>query len=719
MRKISALCAFILILCSIITQAQLNWTKDGNSYLTLESGSIVKITLPSMTKTTIVDQQWLVNPNNQTPFRLTRFQFSDDYNSLLFLTDGSSKYHNTYSKSWVLNIPTKKITEVGKGLDKEKFLNSKLSPDGTKVAFVYLHNIYVHDITTDKITQITKDGNEKLLNGYFDYNYSEEMFCTDGIRWSPDSKQLAFWQNDVSKIGTYYMVNNTDHVYPQLIPILFSKPGTDIAEARVGVANLDNASIQWMNIPGAPNAHYLSRMDWKPAGNELIVQQINRAQNHSKLWLTNAVSGSSKLLFEERDAAWIDVQAFWMRGKHSFDWIDNGKSLIWPSEKDGWRHLYKIDSDGTETLITKGNFDISNFNGYDEKNKWFYFTASPENATQRYLYRTKIDKNPKNERLSPANLAGTHSYDISPNGAWARHSFSSHQYSSQPEFLKFPDNKAINPDATIEKTLVKTATADQTSFFKVTTSDGIEIDGWMVKPKNFDPAKKYPVVFTTYSEPFSTTVNDVAGTGARGGFFNIEDGYIYISVEGRGAPALKGREWRKSIYKNLGWINANDQAMAAKEIIKWPFIDASRVAVFGSSGGGSTTLHLLFRYPEIYQTGLASAGVPSHYVYNSIYSERYLGLLPENKEAYEKGSALNYAKNLKGNLLIMHGTGDHNVHYQGEEMLINELVKHKKQFTIVPYPNRGHGISEGEGTRDHRNELMTNFLKLHCPPGGR
>jgi dipeptidyl-peptidase-4 len=258
-------------------------------------------------------------------------------------------------------------------------------------------------------------------------------------------------------------------------------------------------------------------------------------------------------------------------------------------------------------------------------------------------------------------------------------------------------------------------------FFKITTKDGIEMDGWMVKPDNFDPKKRYPVVFYVYGEPASQTVVDRYGTGFNRLYAGSmqKDGYIYMSVEGRGAPAPKGREWRKSIYHNIGDINIRDQAMAAKEILKWDYVDKDRIAVWGWSGGGSTTLNLLMQYPDIYQTGISIAAVDNQLNYDNIYQERYMGLLPEDKHYFVDNSPIAHAKNLEGNLLLVHGTGDDNVHYNGAEQMVNELVKYNKTFQLMSYPNRSHSISEGAGTTKHLTSTYTKFLKENCPPGGR
>jgi dipeptidyl-peptidase-4 len=258
-------------------------------------------------------------------------------------------------------------------------------------------------------------------------------------------------------------------------------------------------------------------------------------------------------------------------------------------------------------------------------------------------------------------------------------------------------------------------------FFKITTADGVEMDAWRVMPAHFNPAKKYPVVFYVYTEPWGQNVIDQYNIGDNSLYEGdmSKDGYIYISIDNRGTPVPKGRDWRKSIYRNIGVVNIRDQAMAAREILKWHYVDTSRIAVWGWSGGGSATLNLMFQYPEIYKTGIAIAAVGNQLTYDNIYQERYMGLPQENREDFIKGSPITYAKNLRGNLLYIHGTGDDNVHYNNSEMLVNELVRNKKLFQLMAYPNRSHGIYEGEGTSEHLSLLYTQFLKKHCEPGPR
>lgn len=729
----------ILFLFPVLAHAQLSWNKDGNSYTQAENNSIVQITLPAFTKTTLVTAEQLAPLGLPSRDQAEgaggrggrgggrgfgggelRYQLSEDQQKVLLFTNAKRLYHNTFYSCQVFDRKTSQLTQIGKGLPPSSLLNAKLSPDGSKVGYVYDNNIYTQDLTSGTTTRLTTNGSDKMLNGWFDYAYSEELYCIDGFRWSPDSKQIAYWQMDLSKVGIFYMINNTDSIYPKIIAIPFSKVGEPIAQARIGVITVASKAIKMMNIDGDPSSHYIDRMEWTPDGKNIILQQLNRAQNNSKLILCDPASGSSKEIYNETDEAWIDIKPFWSRGGAiGWDWIEGGKAFIWASEKDGWRHLYRIGLDGKETLLTTGQYDVTSINGWDEKKGILYFGASPDNATQRYLYRTSLTKPGAATRVSPADQPGTHNYNFSPNGQWAQHSFSSHLIQPASEWLSMPDNKPIGAEGGIAGRLTPNPAGAHTTFFQLTTADGIKMDGWVVKPANFDSTKKYPVIFYTYSEPAGASVSDAAGAGGRGGFFNVDDGYIFVSVEGRGTPVPKGRAWRKAIYKSVGWINVNDQAAAAREVLKWPFIDPTRVAVFGSSGGGSTTQNLLFRYPDIYKVGLASAGVPNQLIYNTIYEERFMGVLPENRDVYLKCNPLTYAKNLQGHLLIMHGTGDHNVNYQGEEMLLNELIKYNKIFTFMPYPNRTHGITEGEGTVRHKTTIMADFLKTWCPPGGR
>jgi dipeptidyl-peptidase-4 len=694
----------------------LQWAKDGYHYYRLQGGNIVELDIRDASKTNTLVTAAMLTPAGQPALSPRRFAFSDDGQKVLLNTNTKRVWrYDTRGDYWVYDLQAKTLKKLGKGKPDASLMFAKFSPDGSKVAYVSEHNIYLENLATNTIKPLTKDGTKKLINGTFDWAYEEEFDCRDGFRWSPDGRNIAYWQIDASKIKNYLMLNTTDSTYSFTVPVEYPVAGEDPSSCKVGVVDVATAKTRWMNVPGNPIQHYIPRMEWANNANEIMLLQLNRPQNESKIFIGNISNGTTHILHQETDKAWVDV-----RDADGWTWIDHNKKFIWLSEKDGWNHIYTIDRDGKEQLITKGDYDVINIDLVDEAGGVIYFTASPENATQKYLYSVKLNGSGKAVRVSPADQPGTHSYAISPNGKIAQHTFSNSYTPYASELISLPDHKHIS-GSEIKVDLANKAKGPE--FFKVKTVDGIEMDGWMVKPTNFDPSKKYPVVFMVYGEPASATAPDSYGVGRNGEYVGnmANDGYIYMSLDNRGAPVPKGREWRKSIYKNIGIINVRDQAMAAKEIIKWPFVDSSRVAVWGWSGGGSSTLNLMFQYPDIYKTGIAVAAVGWQLSYDNIYQERYMGVPTDaaGREPFIKGSPVTYAKNLRGNLLYVHGTGDDNVHYQNAELLINELIKYNKQFQVMPYPNRTHGISEGAGTSLHLRTLYTKYLKEHCPPGGR
>ncbi|MCF8273958.1 MAG: S9 family peptidase [Flavobacteriaceae bacterium] len=724
---------FIFILFVIVSfqaysqRGGFKWSNDGNSYYKIENKDIVQYTLPSNTPKVLISKEKLTPNGRQNPLEVSYFTFSNDEQKVLLFTNTKRVWRiNTKGDYWVLDVKTGSLQQVGKTMPESSLMFAKMSPDGKKIAYVSENNIYVEDLSTSEVKALTVDGLTTLINGTFDWAYEEEFACRDGFRWSPDSKSIAYWQIDASDIKKFYMINNTDAIYSQPIPLEYPKVGEKPSLCKVGVVTIDDAKTTWMDIPGDLRENYLVRMEFIPSTKKLLIQQLNRKQNHSKLYIAEPNTGISKVIQEETDNAWVDIyqagNKYTIDFTNDFIWLNGGKNILWTSEKDGWRHVYNVSLEGKkEQLITKGTYDFIDLIHIDIKKGNVYFMASPNNATQSYLYKTSLSGNGKLELLSPKTLEGTHGYNVSPTGTYAIHTFSNHFTRPSKEFISFATQKPLNTNESIEANLSNLQEVPKVEFFKVTTVDGVEMDGWMVKPTNFDATKKYPVVFYVYTEPAATTVTDSYGVGRNWNYNGsmADDGYIYISLDNRGTPAPKGRQWRKSIYRNIGKVNIQDQAMAAKEILKWNFVDPNRIAVWGHSGGGSATLNLMFKYPEIYKTGISLAAVGNQLTYDNIYQERYMGLPQENLEDFVNGSPITYAKNLVGNLLYIHGTGDDNVHYQNAEMLINELVKYNKQFQFMPYPNRTHGIREGEGTSEHLRTLFTNYLKTYCPPGAR
>jgi dipeptidyl-peptidase-4 len=485
--------------------------------------------------------------------------------------------------------------------------------------------------------------------------------------------------------------------------------GTANSAVKVGVISASGGTTKWFAVPGDPRNNYIARMDYIPGSDEVMIQQLNRLQNTNTVWVGNTKTMGLKNILTDKDDVFLDIH-------DNIVWLDNTKAFTWTSEKDGWLHLYKVARDGKQMqLITKGNFDVVNINCIDPAGGYVYYIASPQNFTQRYLYRSRLDGNGEAERVSPMNMAGQHSYQISANAAFAIHSFENATTPRRISLIDLSTHKEIKllEDNAALKNKMNELGLHPKEFIKVDIGD-VVLDAWMIKPKNFDAKKKYPIIFHVYGEPAGSTVQDNWGTGDNlwHQYLANELGCIVMSIDNRGTRVPRGRDFRKSIYRQIGLLAADDQAAAAKKIFTmFPFIDAAHTGIWGWSGGGQMSLHCIFRHGDVFKTAIAVSFVSLQTLYDNIYQERYMGLPDDNKEGYREGSPLTHAKKLQGNLLIMHGTGDDNVHYQNFEMLVNELIKNNKLFSMMSYPMRDHGINQGENTTLHLRRTMEQYRK--------
>lgn len=709
------------------------WNESETGYFTIKDNNIVLVSTRGKEDKVILSSSQVNN------LEIESFSFSQSKNKILIFTQSVKVWrYNTRGDYWVYDFKKNEIQKLGRNMSGSSLMFAKFSPNERFVAYVSKEksesgirnsstsvNIYLESLDDRTIKKLTSsNGTKKLINGTFDWVYEEEFGCRDGFIFNEDGTRIAFWQIDANQVRDFYMINNTDSIYSYTIPVEYPKVGEDLTPARIGVINLTNEEITWMKIPGEENKFYLPRMTWMPGRNDLMIQQLNRKQNHSKIYIANANNGSTELLMEEKDETWVDLRSSWpYQVQAGWKFINNGKEFLYTTEKDGWSHIYRFDiTNKTEYLVTKGNYDVVKPLAYDEKNESVYFIASPENPTERYLYKTSAKGDGKLIRVTPDVLEGSHNYQISTKAKYAFHSFSNYFTRPMQAIVSLPNHKFINENQNmIEKYDLEKKKDHPLEFFEITTVDDVTMEGWIVKPKNLDKNKKYPVLFYFYSEPAGQTGVNRYGAGNNGLYDgNLgEDGYVYVTFDGRGTPSPKGRAWRKAIYRNIGRINVRDMAMGAKAVFeKYEFIDTSRVAVHGWSGGGTATLNCLFQYPEIFHTGIAVAAVANQLTYDNIYQERYMGDPKESYQDYVDGSPIKYAKNLEGNLLYIHGTGDDNVHYQNAEMLANELIKHKKIFYMLSYPNRSHGIREDDAY-PHVRLMFTDFLRKNCPPGGR
>lgn len=700
----------------------MNWLKDGERYSRLEQNKeeggmdVVAYRAKDNAREVIIPSAMFTDKSTGKKIGMGRLSWSNDNDKVLIFNNTKRVWrYDTRGDYWVLSLHDGNLRQLGKGLPESSMMFAKFSPDGTRVAYVSNNNIYVEDINTGKITRLTDDGSQTIVNGTFDWVYEEEFSCRDGFRWSPDGKYIAYWQSDTEGTGVFDIINNVDSIYASILHFPYPKAGTSNSAVKVGYVPAEGGTTTWINIPGDARNNYIPRMEFIPESNELFIQQLNREQNTNKVWIARIGNATPENIFTDKDAAWLDTN-------DNILWLKNNRYFTWESERSGWRHLYRISRDGKEIVpVTQGDFDYIEPVGSDLQKGLVYFIASPDNYTQRYLYSANLFGKGEVKRLSPENQPGQHRYNMSPTGKWAVHTYSNSVTPPIIDMVSFPKNQSVRmiEDNAKAKEQYNALGLNPKEFVKAKSGD-LELDVCMIKPIGFDPSKKYPVIIEVYGEPAGSTVQDVWGGGDLWTQYMVNQGYIYVSIENRGANAPRGREWRKCIYGEVGTFASEDQARGIQDLAKqFSFIDPTRIGITGWSGGGSQTLNCMFRYPEIFHTGIAIAFVADQRLYDTIYQERYMNTPQNNPEGYRKGSPISYTEGLKGNLLLIHGTGDDNVHYQNCEMLVNELVKRGKIFSQISYPMRSHGIYEREGTTLHLRKSMADYWLKHLPAGGK
>ncbi len=673
---------------------------------------IVEYDPATLERSILVSLKQLTPKGSDKALVVDGYQWSKNKNLLLIYTNAKYVWRDkTRGEYWVLNLKDGDLWKLGvEPSEASQMMFGKFSPDSSKFAYVYQNNIHVQDLTSRKIKAVTTDASESIINGLFDWVYEEEFGIQDGFRWSPDSQRIAYWQFDTHAAQNFFIINNTDTLYPKVTAIPYPKVGEENSAARIGIVPIESTKTLWVTLPGKPKDMYVPRMDWADNSKQILIQQMNRKQDTNTIYYADVATGDISQVFIEKEDTYIELV-------DDPIWFENSDTFLWQSERDGWKHIYRISRDGKSiTDLTAGEFDVTEFVSVDEVNNWLYFIASPENPTQRYLFRIHLDGSGQMEQVTPNELAGTNSYKVSADSKWAIHTYSSFLKPPVYSMISLPDHKVhhvLEDNAELASKISKLAQGEH-EFYSVESQDGLRLDGYMIRPPDFDKKKQYPIINFVYGEPAGQIVKDMWNTRNMWHLLMTQKGFIVSSIDNRGTPSPRGRDWRRSVYGNIGPLGARDQSDALKAICKrWQYIDCTNVGVWGHSGGGSMTLNLLFRYPMQYQVGVSIAPVPDQRLYDSIYQERYSGLLSDFGDNYLSASPITHAQHLKGKLLLIHGTGDDNVHYQGTERLVNELVKHNRQFDFMAYPNRRHGIVEGEGTSLHLSTLKTNYFIEH------
>ena len=713
---------------------EVRWQPDGAAYTVVERSqqprgfAIVKYDAASGAREVMVGAAALTPPGDTVGLTIENYVWSPDQSKVLIFTNSEAVWRtNSRGDFWVLDRASGRLRKLGGPTARPSTLMfAKFSPDGRRVGYVREFNLYVEDLATGRITALTRGGSRQIINGTFDWVYEEELmdYWADGWRWSPDGRSIAYWQLDANGVRDWVMLNTTDSTYSFTIPVQYPKAGSTNSAARIGVVSAAGGATRWMQVPGDPRNNYIVRMQWAPSGSAVLIQQLNRLQNHLTLYAATPATGAVRVVTEESNPrGWVDADT---SGPAAF--LAGGTSIVWMSERTGWRHWYAQPLEGgAARAITQGAFDARSRLLVDTAGGWFYYDASPENGAQHYLFRMRLDGSGQPERLSPADQPGWHDYVISPNARYAIHRYSRFGVPPITDLVTLPDHRVVRSlvDNAPLRQAVSALRRGTSEFFQVDAAPGIRLGGWMIRPPDFDSTRRYPMLLFEYGGPLpdiqNSTVVDRWGPLGSGGsylWFTMlaQQGYIVASLEDRG-EGMRGRDWRQATYGQLGVLESDDYANGVRAMEhRWSYIDSSRVGIYGHSYGGFMALNCILRYPDVFSTAISVAPVSNWRFYDTIYTEHYMGLPQDNTAGYERGSPITYAANLRGNLLLVHGTGDDNVHIQNTEAMINALVSAGRQFTLMEYPNRNHGIASNGAAR-HRFELFTRFLNDKMPPG--
>ncbi len=691
------------------------WYPDGSAYTVLERNpkgngvELVKYEIVTGKRTILAGLSQLIPSEQQKPLVIENYAVPPDGGSILIQTNSRSDEEGARLVDyWLLKPKDGQLLEIASGAD---LIDVKqcFSPDSRKIFFRMKENLYVYDIDSGRRISLTSDGvASKISNG--------------NAVWSPDGNYIAYIQSDSSKVLLRPVLLPVDPTYPKVRYVRFARVGTPIPRLRLGVVKAEGGETLWLKIGEENEEFYLRELKWLKNSRELCVEKLSRSRDYREFLVAEVTGGKVERVYGESDPAWVDASYGTNAG---LSWIDNDRSFIVISEKEGWRRAYKLsrNKNSKEIPLTPSGVDIISRVGLDEKRGWFYYLASPDNATQSYLYRVSLDGKAKPQRVTPAVQGGVHSYILSPDGRYAFHSSSTFDTPPVTELIQLPEHKTtrVLEDNGQLRARLEAMKLKPVEFLPIAIGDGVVMDAWMIKPSDFNPEKKYPVFVWVYGEPHSQTVLD-QWQGARGMFHRViaDIGYLVVSIDNRGTPAPKGAAWRRAIFGSLGPLSTKEQAAALRELgRKLSYVDLSRVGIWGWSGGGSNTLNAMFREPDLYKVGIAVAPKPQPHLYNAWFQEIYMRTPEENPEGYKQSAPINFAEGLKGHLLIVHGSGETNTHIQITEGLVDRLIALGKQFDYMVYPNRDHGLREGEGTTLHLYMLIARYLITHLPPGPR
>jgi dipeptidyl-peptidase-4 len=680
--------------------SELQWFNSGNKFSFIisnrESGStdICEYDISTGNERVIVSGNDLKINTDDKPFRISNYKWSPDDNLILFTGKLPARSLKTGGAFYLFDLRNMKFSLLV-GSENEQS-NVQFSPDSKMIGFVRENNLFVLDIQTLKEKQLTFDGSVNIINGQFDWAYEEEFSIISGWEWSPDSKSIAYWRLDQSNVPDINLAK-WDSLYLNSNNQKYPKPGAKNSIVKIGVVEVESGKNTWMDIGSEPDI-YIPRIKFTANPELLTIQRLNRLQNNLDLLLCDVKTGKSKVIINEKSMQWVDI----------FDdltFLKDKRKFIWSSEVSGYKHLYIFNYEGEKiNVITQGNWEVGELKGVDEENEIIYYTSNERGTIYSDLYSVKFDGTDK-KRITQE--AGSHSIDMTDNPKYFIDRYSNANYPSSAVMKKM-NGETVKELSKANLEALETFNRSDVEFFTIKTSDNVDLDAFIIKPNFLEEGKKYPVYITQYNGPTSKAVSDKWGTGGMFEQYLVQNGFIVVGVDCR-ITGGRGVEHKKYAYKNLGYWEVSDMIETAKYLGALPYVDSKRIGIFGSSYGGYSSAFALLKAPEYFKAAIDAFGVTDWRFYDDIYTERYMSTPELNPDGYEESSCLNFTNNLKGNLLIIHGTADDNVHFQNAIKLVESLIESRKQFQLMIYPERGHGI-RGKNASYHYYQTMIDFL---------